>query len=72
MSISYIISSYTRTDDLIQRVIQKCFSHCTVLTIAHRVNTVLNSDRILVLDDGKVKVRAWELKLYSTTHTNTY
>ena len=42
------------TDDLIQQTIKREFSGCTVLTIAHRLNTILDYNRILVLDKGKV------------------
>lgn len=42
------------TDSLIQSTIRSEFATCTVLTIAHRLNTILDSDRVLVLDAGKV------------------
>jgi len=37
------------TDELIQKTIRKAFSHCTMLTIAHRLNTIVDSDRLMVL-----------------------
>eukprot|EP00026_Physarum_polycephalum_P000551 Phypoly_transcript_00552.p1 GENE.Phypoly_transcript_00552~~Phypoly_transcript_00552.p1 ORF type:complete len:1441 (-),score=206.09 Phypoly_transcript_00552:79-4401(-) len=42
------------TDALIQRTIREKFVENTVLTIAHRINTILDSDRVMVLDHGRV------------------
>ncbi|KAF5303207.1 hypothetical protein FQA39_LY10120 [Lamprigera yunnana] len=44
----------SQTDTLIQKIIKKTFSNCTVITIAHKLQTVLDSDKILVLDLGTI------------------
>ena len=38
------------TDDLVQATIRAEFVDCTVLTIAHRLNTIMDSNRVVVLD----------------------
>jgi len=45
----------TASDALIQETVRAAFADCTVLTIAHRLHSILDSDRILVLEDGRVK-----------------
>uniref|UniRef100_A0A3P9LF64 ATP-binding cassette, sub-family C (CFTR/MRP), member 4 n=1 Tax=Oryzias latipes TaxID=8090 RepID=A0A3P9LF64_ORYLA len=52
-----------RTDELIQKTIREKFRECTVLTIAHRLNTIIDSDRILVLDAGRIRAFAEPLVL---------
>ncbi|KAJ2037258.1 hypothetical protein GGI08_008505, partial [Coemansia sp. S2] len=42
------------TDKSVQELIRKEFSDCAVLTIAHRLETIMNSDRIIVMDKGTI------------------
>ncbi|KAA0187611.1 Multidrug resistance-associated protein 1 [Fasciolopsis buskii] len=42
------------TDNLIQTTIRTSFPQCTVLTIAHRLNTILDYDRVVVMHAGQI------------------
>lgn len=48
--------SLFRTDELIQRTLRTKFADYTVLTIAHRLNTIIDSNRVLVMDAGEIAV----------------
>jgi len=42
----------TATDNLIQQTFRQHFSNCTVITIAHRITSVLDSDTVVLLSNG--------------------
>ena len=52
--IYFILQIDIETDSIIQKTIRKEFSEQTVLTIAHRINTIFDYDRIIVMNDGFV------------------
>jgi len=43
------------TDERIQASLRAEFSHCTILTIAHRLRSIITFDKVLVLDEGEIK-----------------
>lgn len=43
-----------KTEEKIQRIINSTFNECTIITIAHRIKTILNYDKILVLENGNI------------------
>ncbi|KAM7488163.1 hypothetical protein LguiB_025647 [Lonicera macranthoides] len=45
----------SQTDAVIQKIIREDFSACTIITIAHRIPTVIDCDRVLVVDAGWAK-----------------
>ena len=52
------------TDSKIQATIREEFKHKTLLTIAHRLRTILNYDRVLVMSDGQVEEFDTPLNLF--------
>ncbi|KAL7217173.1 hypothetical protein ACSBR1_028978 [Camellia fascicularis] len=45
----------TATDNLIQQTLKQHFRDCTVLTVAHRITSVVDSDMVLLLDHGRIE-----------------
>jgi ABC-type multidrug transport system fused ATPase/permease subunit len=45
----------SQTDAAIQKIIREEFAECTVISVAHRIPTVMDSDRVLVLDAGSAR-----------------
>lgn len=45
----------SETDKLIQQTIRNKFGSCTVITIAHRLHTIMDSDKVIVMDAGKIR-----------------
>ncbi|PON82776.1 P-loop containing nucleoside triphosphate hydrolase [Trema orientale] len=58
------------TDDVIQETIRAEPNGCTVITVAHRIPTIINNDLVLVLDDGKLRNSAKKLRAFWSIDSN--
>ena len=58
------------TDSAVQRVIREEFKACTVITIAHRLHTIIDSDRVIVMDDGIVAEEGKPRELLQNTDSH--
>nr|CAD7196874.1 unnamed protein product [Timema douglasi] len=59
-----------QTDELIQKTIRSKFVKCTVLTVAHRLHTIMDSNKVLVMDSGKMINRDLEVENSKMITTN--
>ncbi|KAL2609529.1 hypothetical protein R1flu_028102 [Riccia fluitans] len=60
----------SQTDAVMQKIIRKEFESSTVVSIAHRIPTVIDSDRVLVLDAGRVKEYGSPSSLLNDPYSN--
>lgn len=60
------------TDKVIQETIRSEFKERTILTIAHRLNTIMDSDKIVVLDQGRVAEFASPTELLADSNSLFY
>ncbi|KAF8788967.1 Canalicular multispecific organic anion transporter 1 like protein [Argiope bruennichi] len=56
---------YMEEDDLIRNIIMNELPACTVITVCHRLYTIQNYDRVLVMEDGKIVEEATPVALFS-------
>ena len=54
------------TDAIIQETVMTQFQDCTLMTIAHRIDTIINYDRIIVMDKGSVAENGTPAELIAT------
>lgn len=61
-----------QTDNVIQRTIRDTLLTCTVITIAHRLQTVIDSDRVLVMEEGRLMEFDTPLNLLNDPKSHFY
>ena len=62
----------TKTDNIIQKVITEEFEGATVMTIAHRLNTIMHYDRIFFMEKGKIVERGRPVDLLADSGSKFY
>ena len=60
------------TDQKMTSLVQSEFSSCTVLTIAHRLHTVIGGDRIILLQEGTILESGTPRQLLTDTKSQFY
>lgn len=60
----------SHTDGVIQRIIREDFASCTIISIAHRIPTVMDCDRVLVMDAGSFPLIHKHLSFLSCTYSH--
>ena len=50
-----VLSVDSKTDELMQRIIRQRFSNHTIIAVAHKLDTVLDFDKVALLDAGELK-----------------
>ncbi len=60
-----------RTDDFIQRTLKTKFHSCTIVTIAHRLNTIADYDTVIVMEKGKVVEHGPPFQLLTNSPSDT-
>ncbi|CAM1332829.1 ABCC4 (predicted) [Pycnogonum litorale] len=61
-----------KTDQFIQETIRTTFKECTVITIAHRLNSVINCNRVMVMDHGRIVEFAPPKDLLENRHSQLF
>lgn len=56
-----------RTDDFIQKTLKTRFKNYTIITIAHRLNTIADYDKVFVMDKGQVVEYGQPLELLTNS-----
>ncbi|CAD8143738.1 unnamed protein product [Paramecium pentaurelia] len=61
-----------KTDDFIQETLKKKFTDCTLITIAHRLNTIADYDKVMVVSEGQVIEFDTPFNLLANSINSTY
>ena len=43
-----------KTDELMQKIVREAFEGCTVIAVAHRLHTIVDFDRVVVMQSGRI------------------
>ena len=61
-----------QTDEIIQKTIRTEFQNCTIITIAHRINTIMDYDRVILFSQGEVIEQGAPQELMNNPESHFY